>query len=75
MSALAEQLRELRKQSGRTLKQAAEELGVSEPFLSDIERGRRIPVDDVLERFNLIASLYGVRFVVGMEKTDGDPTS
>jgi transcriptional regulator with XRE-family HTH domain len=75
MSTLAEQLRELRRQSGRTLKQASEELGISEPFLSDIERGRRIPLDNVLERFNLIASLYGVRFVIGAEKLDGDPTS
>lgn len=50
-------LRELRAGAGRTLARAAEDAGVSLSYLSDIERGRRLPALDVLDR---ICRAYGV---------------
>ena len=42
------QLRAARKAAGFGLRELARRVGISPPFLSDIELGRRLPSDDVL---------------------------
>jgi transcriptional regulator with XRE-family HTH domain len=41
MTTFGEKVRELRLQKKMTLRQLAREVGLSQPFLSDIEHGRR----------------------------------
>src|SRR3954447_1643123 len=48
--ALGEYLREQRLQSKLSLRQLAEQAGVSNPYLSQIERGLRKPSADVLQQ-------------------------
>lgn len=48
--ALGLRLRALRAETGQTLSQVSERTGVSISYLSDIERGRRLPALDVLDR-------------------------
>ena len=45
---LGEVIRELRESADQSLREFARTLGVSAPFLSDIELGRRYPSDEVL---------------------------
>lgn len=59
MSTLAEQLRELRHASGKTLAQIATEAGISAVYLSDIERGRRATFDTAVATLNKILACYG----------------
>lgn len=51
-------LRKTRLKKGVTLRQLAERLGCSEPYLSDVEHGRRSPLTD--SRIHQAASLLGV---------------
>lgn len=48
--SLGQKLRELRDKLDLSLRECASQIGVSAPFLSDIELGRRMPSDDVLIR-------------------------
>lgn len=50
MKTLGERIRELREQYDLSVRDLAKKLGLSAPFLSDIELGRRHPSKDVLER-------------------------
>lgn len=50
-------LRALRVQAGKTLARASEGAGVSLSYISDVERGRRSPSLDVLDR---VCESYGV---------------
>jgi len=50
MKTLGERIRELREQLDLSVRDLARKIGVSAPFLSDIELGRRHPSSDVLER-------------------------
>jgi transcriptional regulator with XRE-family HTH domain len=50
MSALANNLRHLRKLSGLTQQQLAEGVGVSYPRISEIENGRGNPTVETLQR-------------------------
>jgi transcriptional regulator with XRE-family HTH domain len=45
---VGEQLRLARLQRGETLKQVAERAGVSTPYLSEVERGRKEPSSEIL---------------------------
>jgi transcriptional regulator with XRE-family HTH domain len=45
---VGEQLRLARQQRGETLKQVAERAGVSTPYLSEVERGRKEPSSEIL---------------------------
>lgn len=47
---LGQKLRELRDKTGFSLRELAEKVKVTAPFLSDIELGRRYPSDDVLAK-------------------------
>jgi transcriptional regulator with XRE-family HTH domain len=54
---LGEAIREVRLAKGLTLRQLAKKLGVSAPFLSDVEHDRRRPARD---RFPKLAKILGV---------------
>ncbi len=56
---LGERLRQLRKTRGLSLRRAAEILGLSAPFISDVERGRRDPSD---RRLAQLMALYDVKY-------------
>lgn len=50
-------LRDMRKRAGKTLRQVASELGLSPPYISDIERGNRSIPEGRIEQ---IATVLGV---------------
>ncbi len=50
ISALGDYLREQRRQAQLSLRQLADQAGVSNPYLSQIERGLRKPSADVLQQ-------------------------
>ena len=45
---VGEELREIRQSRGETLREVAKRAGVSTPYLSEIERGRKEPSSEVL---------------------------
>ena len=47
---LGQRLRELRDRANLFLRELAMRIGISSPFLSDIELGRRFPSEDILEK-------------------------
>ena len=47
---LGERLRELREAADISLRELAKDVGISAPFLSDVELGRRFPSDDILAK-------------------------
>nr|WP_240641025.1 helix-turn-helix transcriptional regulator [Nocardioides ferulae] len=47
--AVGRELREERRRSGRTLSDVAGAAGISLPYLSEIERGRKEPSSEILE--------------------------
>jgi transcriptional regulator with XRE-family HTH domain len=49
MKTLGERIRELREKRDLSVRELAKKIGVSAPFLSDVELGRRHPSDDVLK--------------------------
>lgn len=53
-----DELRRLRIEAGKTMAELAESLGISVPYLSDVERGRRNPF--TTERIMFIAELLQV---------------
>jgi len=55
---LGRKLRELRENAGISLREIAREVGVSAPFLSDVELGRRYPSDVILTK---LAQKYEVK--------------
>jgi transcriptional regulator with XRE-family HTH domain len=48
MKTLGERIRELRERQDLSVRELARRIGVSAPFLSDVELGRRHPSDEVL---------------------------
>lgn len=50
-------LRERRKASGKTMLEVSEFLGISVPYLSDVERGQRSPF--AVERIQMLADFLG----------------
>jgi len=50
-------LRKMRTMLGMSQKEVAGEIGVSEPYLSQLETGKRVPSDEVARK---LASLYGM---------------
>ena len=48
--SLGQRLRELRDKADLSLRELAKRIGVSPPFLSDIELGRRFPSEEILGR-------------------------
>ena len=50
MKTLGQYIRELREEKDLSLREFAKRLGLSAPFVSDIELGRRFPSDEVLEK-------------------------
>jgi transcriptional regulator with XRE-family HTH domain len=59
MNKFGETLRRIRTEKGATLAQIAKCLGVSVPYLSDIERGRRGPLNN--KRIRQVAVFCGVK--------------
>ena len=49
MKTLGERIRELREQRDFSVRELAKRIGVSAPFLSDVELGRRHPSNEVLK--------------------------
>ena len=50
MKTLGQHIRELREEKDLSLREFAKRLGLSAPFVSDIELGRRFPSDNVFEK-------------------------
>ncbi len=50
MKTFGERVRELREAADLSVRELAKRIGVSAPFLSDVELGRRYPSDDVLRK-------------------------
>jgi transcriptional regulator with XRE-family HTH domain len=50
MSSIGEYIRQQREQAGKSLRQLAEAAGVSNPYLSQVERGLRKPSADILQQ-------------------------
>src|SRR5215472_9574616 len=50
MSSIGDYIRQQREQAGKSVRQLAEAAGVSNPYLSQIERGLRKPSADILQR-------------------------
>ncbi len=48
MMTLGEKIRELREKGDMSLRELAKTIGVSAPFLSDVELGRRHPSDELM---------------------------
>jgi transcriptional regulator with XRE-family HTH domain len=59
MKVLGDRIRELRDERDLSVRELAKKIGVSAPFLSDVELGRRHPSDDVLAS---IARALGTTF-------------
>lgn len=63
--SFGEYLSQLREAKDVTLRELARKIGVSAPFLSDVEKGRRAPL--TAERLELVASVLGLN---DTEKTE-----
>jgi transcriptional regulator with XRE-family HTH domain len=50
MSAIGEYIKQQREQAGKSVRQLAEAAGVSNPYLSQVERGLRKPSADILQQ-------------------------
>ena len=50
MSSIGDYIRQQREQAGKSVRQLAEAAGVSNPYLSQIERGLRKPSADILQQ-------------------------
>jgi len=48
--SLGQRLRELRDKADLSLRELAKKVGISSPFLSDIELGRRFPSEEILAK-------------------------
>jgi transcriptional regulator with XRE-family HTH domain len=48
--SLGQRLRELRDKADLSLRELAKSIGISSPFLSDIELGRRFPSEEILAK-------------------------
>ena len=48
--SLGQRIHELRNKADLSLRQLANQIGISGPFLSDIELGRRFPSDEILAK-------------------------
>ena len=48
--SLGQRLRELRDKVSLSLRKLADQIGISAPFLSDIELGRRFPSEEILAK-------------------------
>ena len=46
--SLGQRIHELRDKTGLSLRKMADQIGISSPFLSDIELGRRFPSEEIL---------------------------
>lgn len=57
MKTLGQYIRELREKKDLSLREFAKRLGLSAPFVSDIELGRRFPSDEAFEK---MAEVLGV---------------
>lgn len=75
--ALATSVRERRLVKGLTLKELASRSGLSVPFLSDIERGRRTPSSGELQQLRAalpdLGGSGGVRYPRGLQQLLLDP--
>ncbi|HXU21052.1 MAG TPA: helix-turn-helix transcriptional regulator [Verrucomicrobiae bacterium] len=69
MKTLGERIRELRETKDLSVRELARRLGITAPFLSDVELGRRHPKDEVLKA---IASHLGTTFEE-LKKHDSRP--
>ncbi len=67
---LGRRLRELRLERGLTLRATAEAAGMSLPYLSEIERGRKLPSLDVLERLAEALGLGVINVLRGVAPYD-----
>lgn len=68
---LGARLRALRKDRGLALKAVAANAGISLPFLSEIERGQKLPSLAVLARLAPALGTSVVQILSGLERYDG----
>jgi transcriptional regulator with XRE-family HTH domain len=54
LSRVGEQLKKAREESGMSMKQLGKKLGVSESFVNEVEQGRRVVNEALLERFTKV---------------------
>ena len=66
---LGEKIRELRNKEDFSLRELAEKIGISAPFLSDIELGKRFPSEEVLA---ILAKTLGTK-VMDLREFDQRP--
>lgn len=75
----AQTIRKLRKQAGMTQDELARAMGMSQGFISDLERGTAMPDDDVYERLREILKdlppTYGSVGTVNHTASTGDSQS
>lgn len=69
-SSFGEKLRNLRIENKKTLKDLADELGVSVVYISDVERGRRSPLSD--KKIQQIAPMLNTSATVLQNCADKD---
>jgi transcriptional regulator with XRE-family HTH domain len=68
--SLGKRLKKLRKDSDKTLKEVGEKVGLSDVYISDLEKGKKInPSKEVLEK---LANYYDVSidYLLGREKEE-----
>lgn len=70
---LGRRLRELRLERGLTLRATAEAAGMSLPYLSEIERGRKLPSLDLLHHLAAALGLSTVQILEGVAPYDVEP--
>ena len=69
MSRVGSQLKDAREKSNLTLKKASRKLGVSESFLSDVEFGRKIANESLLNRYKKLLNIKDDKInLLGNEK-------
>lgn len=54
MARVGDELKKSREESGMSLKQVAKKLGVSESFVNEVEQGRRVINEDLINRFSKV---------------------
>src|SRR5215468_5513125 len=76
MSSIGDYIRQQREQAGKSVRQLSEMAGVSNPYLSQIERGLRKPSADILQQLaralHVSAETLYVRAGI-LDPRDGEP--
>lgn len=66
---IGNRLRKIRKDKGLTLKEVSKEIGISLPFLSDVERGDANPSINTLEKLAAFYEMQVAELLINVENT------